>query len=66
MSENTEVEIAIVKIAREIGEIKDLFAAAFPPADTRPLAERLAEVTDSVFATFEEAQKKVSQDIKIT
>ncbi len=64
---NYEVEVAIKNIAKEIGEIKDIIAAAFPPADKRPLAERLAEVTEGVFASLDaEAKSRVSRDIKIT
>ncbi len=58
MTEGTELEFAVIKIAKEIGDIKDILAAAFPPADKRPLAERLAEVTEGVIASFEEAQNR--------
>jgi hypothetical protein len=43
---------AIVKISRELEEIKDILKQAFPPADTRPLAERMKEATEAMVGSL--------------
>lgn len=50
--ENSTVMRDIRTIARELTKIRGVLEGAFPPADTRPFAERIKETTTAMLETM--------------
>jgi hypothetical protein len=48
----------VTKMRADMDEIKEILAAAFPAADTRPFRERMKEATDAMMASISPEQRE--------